>query len=89
MAEALVPATVDTISPKVYGISSITTSGEEKATELTDLFRSILDYGVYDSVEAAFLNGVPAGALVVIDDPETPEVEFNIQVVKEIYREER
>jgi len=86
MAEALVPATVDTISPKVYGISSINTSGEEKAAELTDLFRSILDYGVFDSVETAFLSGVPAGALVVIDDPATPEVEFNIQVVTEVYR---
>jgi hypothetical protein len=86
MAEALVPATVDTISPKVYGISSINTSGEEKAAELTDLFRSILDYGVFDSIEEAYANGVPAGALVVIDDPATPEVEFNIQVVTEVYR---
>jgi len=86
MAEALVPATVDTISPKVYGISSINTSGEEKAAELTDLFRSILDYGVYASIEEAYANDVPAGALVVIDDPATPEVEFNIQVVTEVYR---
>jgi hypothetical protein len=86
--DELVPANVDTISPKVYGIASITTSGSEKAQLLTDLFKSILDYGVFRSVEEAYIKGIPEGALVVIDDPETPEVEFNIQVVKEVYKKD-
>lgn len=85
MAEAVVPATVDTVAPKVNGIASINSTGDQKANELTALFQSILQYGVFDSIEDAYANGVPVGALVVIDDPETPEVEFNIQVVKEVY----
>ena len=50
--------------------------------EHLNLLRMLLNAGVYDSVQAAYEDGVPVGAFVVIDDRETPELEFNVQIVR-------
>ena len=42
----------------------------------------LLNAGVYRSVQDAYEDGVPVGAFVVIDDPETPELEYNVQIVR-------
>jgi hypothetical protein len=52
-----------------------------KEAELTTLFKCLLSAGIYESINAAVLQGVPKGTFVIIDDPKTPELDFDIKVV--------
>lgn len=72
---------VDTIVPKVYFLSQYGVSVEKQTAELTTILQSLLSTGVFESVQAAFENGVPVGTFVIIDDPNTPDKDFSVQVV--------
>jgi hypothetical protein len=75
--------TIDNISAQVYTINKLfVENNDSKALELTNLLRMLLNAGVYRSVQDAYEDGVPVGAFVVIDDPETPELEYNVQIVR-------
>ena len=74
--------TVDTIVPQVYVLLQYSTTGDEKAAALTEILKGLLSLGVYPSVDMAYLRGVPVGTFVVIDDPETPETDYSVQVVR-------
>lgn len=74
--------TVDTIVPQVYVLLQYSTTGDEKAAALTKILQGLLSLGVYPSVDMAYLKGVPVGTFVVIDDPETPETDYSVQVVR-------
>ena len=52
-----------------------------KAAELTLFLKALLRPGIYDSVESAILDRVPEGTFIIIDDPNTDETEFLIEVV--------
>jgi hypothetical protein len=80
---------INNIAGHVYTISKLeVVDPETKAQELTNLLRLLLSVGIYESIESAFYKGVPPGTFVVIDDPATPEAEFNVQIVKEFTRKE-
>ena len=74
---------VNTIVPKVYKTSQYKSTGAEKAAELTTLLQALLAWGVFETLEDAFLAGVPVGTFVVIDDPATPEEVFVVDVVRD------
>jgi len=75
--------TIDNISAQVYTINKLfVENNDSKALELTNLLRMLLNAGVYRSVQDAYEDGVPVGAFVVIDDPETPDLEYNVQIVR-------
>ena len=74
--------TVDNVASLVFNSAKLTVDNSEvKAVELTTLVAALLRPGIYDSIERAQEKGVPAGTFIIIDDPETPEYEFNIQIV--------
>ena len=79
MAELL---TVDTVVPSVFVLGQYGVSGASQAAALTTILESLLLIGVFTSVEQAYKLGVAVGTFVVIDDPETPEQEFSVQVVR-------
>jgi hypothetical protein len=60
-----------------------------KASELTLFLKALLRPGIYDSVESAILDRVPEGTFIIIDDPNTDETEFLIEVVPYYDVEER
>jgi hypothetical protein len=76
---------VDTIVPSVYTIGQYSTTADQKAAQLTTLLQDLLSLGVFNSMEIAFSKGVPVGTFIVVDDPETPETEFSVQVVREVF----
>ena len=80
--EVIDTITVDTIVPQVYVLLQYSTTGDEKAAALTEILQRLLSLGVYPSVDMAFQKGIPVGTFVVIDDPETPETDYSVQVVR-------
>lgn len=74
---------VDTIVPQVYSLSQYGVSQAQQAAELTKIVSALLSIGVYPSIEMAFAKGVPVGTFVIIDNPETPEQDFLVAVVRD------
>ena len=72
---------VDTIVPQVYFLSQYGVKSTQQAAELTTILQSILNIGVFASMEEAYKSGIPVGTFVLIDDPETPDKDFSVQVV--------
>lgn len=54
-----------------------------KAAELTAFIESLLRPGIYSSTGEAYEQGVPVGTFIIIDDPNTDEREFKVEVVTE------
>jgi hypothetical protein len=81
--------TAKTITPTVFITGQCQANPEAKAAELTRLMQNLLAYGVFPNVAEAVKRGVPAGTYVVIDDPETPEDDFTVQIVPKIFRRPR
>ena len=79
--ERINPISVDTVVPQVFFLSQYSTTGAQKAAELTNIIQSILNLGIYPSMDSAYEKGIPVGTFVLIDDPETPEKDFSVQVV--------
>lgn len=84
------PVTIYNVSSLVYITSDITVNetAEAKAAELTTLLKSLLSVGIYDSVASAQKKGVPPGTFILVDDPETDETEFTIEIVSDYTSEE-
>jgi hypothetical protein len=84
------PVTIYNVSSLVYVTSDVTVNepAEAKAAELTTLLKALLSVGIYDSVESAQKKGVFPGTFILVDDPETEEEEFTIQVVGDYVSEE-
>jgi hypothetical protein len=78
----------ENISSYVYKTSQIFANASTVEEELTSLIKSLLSVGVYDSIESAQTNNVPAGTFVIIDDPETEEKDFQVKVVPDYTSEE-
>lgn len=81
MATPVSAASVNNICPKVYETGQYSSTAEDKASELTLLLQSLLVYGVFESLAEAVAADVPAGTFVIVDDPETPDLDFTVQVV--------
>jgi hypothetical protein len=81
--------TTRTITPTVFLTGQYQISAEAKAAELTRLMQALLAFGVFPNALEAARRGVPAGTYVVVDNPETPEMEFSVQVVPTIFRRPR
>lgn len=77
-----------TITPAVFFTGNYNTNGQTKAKELTALIQGLLAYGVWSSAKEAAASGVPAGTFIIVDDPKTPDREFNVQIVP-AYRGDR
>ena len=75
---------VDTVVPQVFFLSQYSTTQAQKAAELTIIVKGLLSVGIYTSLQAAFDAGIPVGTFVIIDDPETPEKDFLVQVVRDM-----
>lgn len=74
--------TVANVTGAVYKTSRLALNDANvKAKELTALIQKLLSVGIYQSIADAVKAGVPAGTLVIIDDPKTPELEFEVKVV--------
>ena len=82
----VIPVTTRTITPTVFLTGQYQVNAETKAVELTRLMQSLLVSGVFPNALAAVEKGVPAGTYVVIDDPETPEEDFSVQIVPRIFK---
>jgi hypothetical protein len=54
-----------------------------KAAELTAFIEALLRPGIFTSVSEAYDDGVPVGTFIIVDDPNTDETEFKIEVVTE------
>lgn len=78
--------TTRTITPTVFLTGQYQVNAQAKAAELTRLMQQLLAFGVFRNVEDAAKRGVPAGTYVVVDDPETPEIDFSVQVVPNIFK---
>ncbi len=72
---------VDTIVPKVYFLSQYGIKSTQQAAELTTILQSLLGIGVFKTIDDAYRSGIPVGTFVIIDDPETPDLDFSVQVV--------
>ena len=81
----VIGVTTRTITPTVFLTGQYQVNEEAKAAELTRLMQQLLAFGVFANVIDAAKEGVRAGTYVVIDDPATPEVEFSVQVVPNLF----
>jgi hypothetical protein len=79
------PVTVRTVTPKVYRTGLYSSTTESKTAELTLLLQGLLVNGVFENINDAVKEGVPAGTLVVIDDPNTGNLDFTVEVVPITY----
>lgn len=59
---------VRNITPAVYLTGNYNSKPNAKAAELTRLLRGLLDLGIWPSTQEAFLNGIPAGTFVLVDN---------------------
>ena len=73
--------TTKTITPAVFFTGNYNTNGQTKAKELTALVQGLLAYGVWKAAKDAAASGVPAGTFIIVDDPNTPEQDFTVQIV--------
>ena len=70
------------VSAGVYNTSKVReTNPSAKALELTLLIKKLLSAGIYESIDDAVRQGVPVGTFVIIDDPKTPKLDFDVKVV--------
>lgn len=81
--------TVRTITPAVFLTGEYNSRPEAKAAELTKLINGLLANGVWSSKEDAFYSGIPAGTFILVDDPKTPEKDFNVEIVPFIKRKKK
>ena len=77
--------TVKTITPTVYLTGQYSASPEAKAKELTNLLKSLVAYGVWESALSAAEAGVPSGSFIVVDSKETMELDFSVEIVPAIF----
>ena len=50
------------------------------------LLKGLLANGIYQNVLEAAEKGVPTGTFIIVDNPETPEQEFTVEIVPFIRR---
>ena len=81
LAKKSVGVTVNTITPTVYLTGDYSAAPEAKAKELTKLFKNLLASGIWESAEDAAIDGVPTGTFIIVDDPDTIETDFTVEVV--------
>ena len=74
--------TVDTIVPSVFVLGQYGVSSASQAAALTTILQNLLSVGIYESIDNAYTKGVPVGTFVIIDNPETPDTDFTIEVVR-------
>jgi hypothetical protein len=73
---------VNNVSSSVYNTSKVrAVDASIKARELSVLVQKLLSAGIYESIDDAVKQGVPAGTFVIIDDPKTPDFDFDVKVV--------
>jgi len=82
----VIGVTTKTITPTVFLTGQYQVNAEAKAAELTRLMQNLLAFGVFSDVIEAARKGVRAGTYVVIDDPRTPDKEFSVQVVPNLFK---
>jgi len=82
----VIPVTTRTITPTVFLTGQYQVNAEAKAAELTRLMQSLLAFGVFPNVIDAAKRGVRAGTYVVIDNPATPDKEFSVEVVPNLFK---
>jgi len=82
----VIGVTTKTITPTVFLTGQYQVNAEAKAAELTRLMQNLLAFGVFPNVIVAANKGVPAGTYVVVDDPTTPDKEFSVQVVPNLFK---
>jgi hypothetical protein len=75
------PYKINTITPAVYLTGEYSASPQAKAAELTKLLQNLLSTGVWDSAQKAAISGIPTGTFVVVDNPDTPAGDFQVEVV--------
>ena len=73
--------TTRTITPAVYLTSKYRSRSSAKSKELTSLVQGLLANGVWMSAYAAAKSGVPSGTFIIVDDPNTPEQDFTVEIV--------
>lgn len=78
--------TTRTITPAVFLTGEYTTAPVLKAAELTKLMQGLLVWGIWKDVKDAALSGVPAGTFIIVDDPNTPDQDFTVQIVPRVVR---
>jgi hypothetical protein len=81
MAKLTIGVTVDTITPTVYLTGDYSAAPEAKAKELTRLLKKLLASGIWKSAKDAAVGGVPTGTFIIVDDPNTAETDFTVEVV--------
>lgn len=88
MAEITNLANIANVASMVYNTAKLEVADPEiKAVELTTLLKTLLSVGIYDSVDSAQKDGIPGGTFIIVDDPNTPETEFTIEIVPMYYME--
>ena len=79
----------DNISSLVFNSAKIAVEDANvKALELTSLLNALLRPGIYDSIASAQKDLIPPGTFIIVDDPNTDEKEFTIEIVPLYYVEE-
>ena len=78
--------TVKTITPAVYLTGDYNANPQAKAKELTKLIDGLLVTGIWTSALEAAMNNIPAETFIIVDDPDTPELEFSVQIVPSIFQ---
>lgn len=74
----------DNLATLLYTCSKVQLNDSlAKAAELTAFIESLLRPGIYPSSAQAYEEGVPVGTFIIVDDPNTDEREFKVEVVTE------
>jgi hypothetical protein len=81
-AEFINTLTLDTIVPSVFVLGQYGVSSASQAAALTTILQNLLSLGVYESIDAAYSKGIPVGTFVIVDNPETPDKDFSVEVVQ-------
>jgi len=82
MADLTSGLTITNVSGAVYRTSRLALNdGNVKARELTNLLQKLISVGIYESLDEAISNRVPAGTFIIIDDPNTDIREFVIEMI--------
>ncbi|MEY4331559.1 MAG: hypothetical protein RLZZ196_297 [Bacteroidota bacterium] len=79
--KASVGFNVRNITPAVYLTGEYNSKPEAKAVELTRLVKGLLANGIWSYAADAAKAGVPAGTFIIVDNPETKEKEFTVEIV--------
>lgn len=84
----IISFTTKTITSTVYLTGNYKSSSSSKAKELTALVKGLLASGVWPSAKDAAISGVPAGTFIIVDDRNTPEQDFRVEIVP-VYRKNK